>query len=261
MAVRIDAATEYYSRDITGDTPDFTAGFSFAGWFQVNTDRNTYSSWFSIFGASHYLNIASEADGLAIWAFWNDAVGADNVSLFTATADTWYFVAGRKPSGATAALTYYFGAATAATFSSAATAGARGGITVTTLEIGRDGAAAEWLNGTSGPVKIWTAELSAAELVQESRQLAPVRSANLYAFYPFHSAADATARADFSGNGRNLSGGTGSTLVSGPPVPWQAGRRRSVYVPAAGGGGGATVPLPNNGPEGLAAVWQWVGIS
>ena len=30
---------------------------------------------------------------------------------------------------------------------------------------------------------------------------------------------------------------------------------------AGAGGGGATVPLPNNGPEGLAAIWQWVGIS
>jgi hypothetical protein len=79
----------------------------------------------------------------------------------------------------------------------------------------------EWFDGDIAGVKVWNAELTAAELAIEANHLNPVRMANLHAYYPFQSVA--TMFNDASGNGRNLSpiysGGSWS-LQTGPVVPY-----------------------------------------
>jgi hypothetical protein len=235
MASRVDNSTEFYSKALAGgDVIDTSLGMSFAGWFQINTDRNTYSSWVSLFVGGNYINIATESDGLAVWSFWNDSVGASNISLFTATANTWYFVAGSKATSG-GDFTIYHGPAISGALSTSVN-DVRGDWTGTTLEIGRDGAAGEWLNGTIGPLKIWTGvAMTANELNAERWQVAPVRLANLWAFYPFLVGdGSAAAEADYSVNARNLTGGAGSASVAGPPVPWRRGRNRYSLPTASG---------------------------
>lgn len=245
MASRIDAATEYYTRDLSGDDPAFgTAGFTFAGWFQINTDRNTYSSWLCFYGAgSIYWNIATESDGLVVWGFWDHGPGSAGVSIFTATANTWYFLAGTHPIGTSGyALTYYHAPALTGALTTVTSGATAANFTPTTLEIGRDGDATEFLNGTAGPVKMWNRVLTVNEINAERWQVAPVSRTSLWAFHPlFHGGTNASALADWSGNGRTLGGGTANTPIAGPPVPWRRGRARP--APYAGAAAPAYAPV------------------
>lgn len=244
MATRIDANTEFYSRSLSGDAPAFTDGWTMGGWFQINTDRNTYSSWICFYGTGVYWNLATESDGLAMYGFWADGTVARNTSLFTATANTWYFLMAVRPSGASATLTYYHGAAVSGLLTATNSSdGAPTTFTAANFEVGRDGDSGEWLNGTSGPVKIWNRALTANEVNAERWQIAPRNPTGLWGFYPFLVGdGGAAAEADYSTAGRTLTGGAGSASVVGPPVPWRLGRARYSFPTAAGGT--TTTPTP-----------------
>lgn len=75
----------------------------------------------------------------------------------------------------------------------------------------------EWLVGDVRSCKVWTRELSAAELFTESNSLnSVVNSTNLWAFWPM----DGNVLTDSSGNGRDLSrfGGAGTSSADEPTV-------------------------------------------
>ncbi|MBX7102288.1 MAG: hypothetical protein K1X89_31520, partial [Myxococcaceae bacterium] len=78
----------------------------------------------------------------------------------------------------------------------------------------------EWTDGDIAGIKVWNAELSKAELELEAQRLSPVRTLDLFAYYPLQTVA--TMLQDQSGNGRNLSpiytGGTWSQQT-GPAIP------------------------------------------
>jgi hypothetical protein len=93
----------------------------------------------------------------------------------------------------------------------------------TRLIIGSDDAGGqnEFWDGDICGIKWWSAKLSPAEVDAESRQLYPVRSANLGAYYPFQDLASMLT--DASGNGATLTNpsGTGSWTLrnDGPRIP------------------------------------------
>lgn len=106
-------------------------------------------------------------------------------------------------------------------------------ITGSQIYLGSD-FSAEHFAGRLASVKTYNAVLSAAEIQQEMRQMAPHRTANLNDFRPWLSASDVI---DYSGNG-NASSTTGTpTSQDGPPIPWRQGRQRLFYLPSGGGGG------------------------
>ena len=78
----------------------------------------------------------------------------------------------------------------------------------------------EWTDGDIAGLKVWNAELTKAELELEAQRLSPVRTADLFAYYPLQTVA--TMLQDQSGNGRNLApistGGTWSQQP-GPAIP------------------------------------------
>ena len=71
------------------------------------------------------------------------------------------------------------------------------------------------LNGRCAGLKAWTAALSAGELTLEMDGVCPVRTSNLYAWWPCLS--DATRAQDYSGNGRHWT--EVGTLTNEDPPP------------------------------------------
>lgn len=65
-------------------------------------------------------------------------------------------------------------------------------------------------------VKMWTAPLSEAEIQAEMPLSAPVRSADLFAWWPLYSTAD--DETDYSGNGYTLTVIGTPTTIDGPPI-------------------------------------------
>jgi hypothetical protein len=76
-----------------------------------------------------------------------------------------------------------------------------------------------WPNGRIAGVKVWDAALSSpTEVDYELHSYLPVRTANINRWYPFINADPV----DYSGNGRTLTGGTGTTVAQGPPIRWSS---------------------------------------
>lgn len=75
------------------------------------------------------------------------------------------------------------------------------------------------LDGRLKDVKVWTRALSAAELLNESKQSRPMSATSLYAWYPL---APGSRTKDFSGNGHDLTEINSPTDEADPPVPWGA---------------------------------------
>lgn len=93
-----------------------------------------------------------------------------------------------------------------------------------TFEAGSGG---QWLNGNICNFKMWDAELTQSQLEYEFRAYAPARTANISRWYPFV----LPESADYSGLGRNLSGGSGVTWEAGPPLSWTRRSKTNLIIP------------------------------
>ena len=80
--------------------------------------------------------------------------------------------------------------------------------------------------GELANVKIYNAALTQQEIEEEMWQYLPKRTANISRWYPLV----VNELNDWSGMGRTLTGGTGVTTTTGPPISW-GGNSPLVYVP------------------------------
>lgn len=228
MAVRFDAAESYNVTLTLGSQANYT----FSCWAYISTDRNTFSTPWSFDAntdGSAFI-CQTDSDGTTMKVY-DDGVGNFVATGPSMSVGTWYYlcVAVAGTSG-----TFYWRTASSAMSNATWTGAAR---TITRVLVGDD-RYTEWINGRVAAFKFWTAGLTAAEVDNESRQYAPLRVANLQTFYPFVKA----ETTDYSGNGRTLSGGTGTTTEDGPPIPWRQSPPRLI-LPAAGGGTTFTADL------------------
>lgn len=99
----------------------------------------------------------------------------------------------------------------------------------------------DYHNGDVCAVKIYNAVLTAAEIQQEMRQIAPVRFANLNTWLPLLDGAN--LEKDWSGVSGNMTAGGTVTLTSNPPVPFRASKPKTTVYISAGGGGSVGGPL------------------
>ncbi|MFI9817589.1 LamG-like jellyroll fold domain-containing protein [Saccharothrix variisporea] len=248
MAVRFDADGENYTS--TSSPP--SGSYTVVCWFQVSTDRNTFSTvWSSDSSSSNYHYIQTDSDGTSVKAFHSDGsvITGPNV-----TVGTWYRLA--FVVNGTAA-TMYWGTATGALSSASDATWPAFSPTPTTFRIGASVFTGEWLNGRVAALKHWSAALSQAEVEKEFSQYLPDRTSGLVRFHPFV----ANETADYSGNARTLSGGTGSTREDGPPIPWRA-RAPQLVLPAASAGSSVTldgVAPSASSATGDTAVFRAVG--
>jgi hypothetical protein len=219
MAVRFDADENYSATYTLGSQ----ANYSVTCWGRLAVDRNDYTTFWSFDANSDgtAFILQTDIDGTSSFV-WDDIVAGMVGAGPALTVGTWYFFA-VCVAGTSGALHYR----TATTgFTTVTWTGAAR--TITNFLIGDD-RYTEWLNGNVAALKFWTAGLTLAEVANESMQYAPVRTANLAAFYPLVSA----ETTDYSGNARTLTGGGTATTEDGPPIAWQSGRPRLILPAGA----------------------------
>lgn len=138
----------------------------------------------------------------------------NHFSIFTTTAGSWFFVA-YTISGTT--WTAYWSPANGGALSTANTTDA--GVPTSFSNFLIAGGSGTF-KGNIESVKVWSAALSAAEIRNEEFSIRPIRTANLFAWYPTYQQSDETV--DYSGNGKTLgTPSTKPTTDTNPPIAWQ----------------------------------------
>jgi hypothetical protein len=235
-AVRFDALADALSR--TGNLPPISS-FTMMGWFRIQGDTTAYSTFMALGpstnGTNAYRVMRCCGNG---WQdlFFQTGNGGGIAGRLNTPNGAWYHLAVTvEGTGAGQVKTYINGVRTATTY-----AGNPANV-AQKMFIGNDGRAM-WLNGSAAAVKVYDIPLTQAEIAQEMQQFAPVRAANLNAFYPLQSAA--TAMIDLSGNGNGLTvSGVLATDPNGPPLMTIAALATPEDVPLSG-------TLPATDPDG-----------
>jgi hypothetical protein len=208
-SVRLDAAGDSLTRGT--NLPPIT-GFTMMGWFRVVGDNHSYSAFLSYGNASSSDSYVVEmccGNGWRQLSAWNNA-GAPFGSYLT--LGTWYHIAMTVGGTGPGQFKVYLNGQLDMT------ANGNANIPGQRFWVGND-AHDEWLDGNAASVKIYDAVLNQAEINQEMLQSTPVRTANLNAWYPLQSAADAAT--DYSGNARPLTilGNLTSDMAIGAGTP------------------------------------------
>lgn len=183
-------------------------------WLRLNADKNSYATAWDV-GASNadLFGLQTRVDGTTLETYdTNGATGTNNAAL---TVGTWYYFAVNM-NGVNG--NWEYRAANSGTFTAGSWTSGSASVTATRLTIGESGFETEWGNIDIAAFKMWHgANLSTVQLHQESYLYLPQRSANLTCFYPL---VGQTLTTDYSGNGRTLTGGSGASVVDGPPIVW-----------------------------------------
>ena len=227
MAVRTNGSGDYIRR--TASLPSSTA-ITVAVWCKLAQIRSSsYQYWGLESGTSsaadYSLTGFNNAGGMEI-------TENDSSATFSSapTSGNWFFWAFTMGSGANT-FHGYWGYPTTATLVTCTASD--NPMTPGALTIGND-SYDEWMDATWAHVKVWDAILSAAELEQERWTIRPQRLSNLHLWSPLWSTSDLN---DYSGNGRNWTGGGTLATEDGPPLSWGA---RPWIVPFVATGGGTT---------------------
>lgn len=223
MAVRFDDIGQNYTRTVSLGAQ---TAWSVSCWMKVSTDRNNFSTMWSIASSTtSYGYIQTAMDGLTTGYFDSTAVTQRGARALT--LGTWYWW-GIAINGAAGAI-YSRSASDATTTVTTWASGGAPSITQTTLLLGESVFTNEWLNGCIAGFKWWGAILTQQELENESRQVMPYRTTNLRAWYPL----DRVSTVDYSSAGAALSGGTGAVTEDGPGIPWSSYPTTLIVPPAA----------------------------
>lgn len=224
MAVRFDASADALYR--TASLPTITS-FTIMGWFNVITNRSAYSTFmeYGLFDGGTWYNLSTNATGgttvtLALTNGSSETLGG------TLTVGTWAHLAMTvSGTGAGQNLVYRNGVLNITGAGSSSPTAVR-------LYIGSN-SIGEWLNGRAAAVKIWSAALTANEILNEMVQYMPVRTTNLNGFYPFFTSTDLK---DYGGGATTWTVGGTLTSEDGPPIPWVVMPPRRRTATAAAGG-------------------------
>lgn len=218
MAIRIDAAGDYISRTTDLPAVNFADPTSASFWIRIVTDRNAAGNLFVISNntGAIYQTVSLTTDGTTLRGETSGGTGVDGTSL---SVGQDYHIGYTRLGNS---LKVYL----------------NGVLDITVTNGPADYAAAfmlmgsntvSWLNGRLSNIKIWTAELTQAEMQLEMMTIRPARFANLYLWTP--NFPGATERLlDYSGNGRNWTANGTLTDEDPPPVSWGAKPR---IIPAA----------------------------
>lgn len=216
MGVSLNPSARY-SHDIVDG--DLVLPVTVCGWVRIDTDRNNFTSicWLGDdVSNDHAVFFACGADGTTLTLYDSNFDG--DVTGSSMTVGTWYFVAATANTGAgnfrlyqateLGSLSMVDSAAYSGTFDGEALFfGYRTSGVADSLSL--DGSLAYW--------RVWTAELSQAELASEMASATPVRSTNLWGAWAFTDAATATTDASGNGHTLTLATGGGSVVDTGNP--------------------------------------------
>lgn len=202
MAVAFTSSGQHYERNLGGIT---LSQFTITCWVQLTQDRNDYSTFWSVDDdfSLEYLVCQTSDDGTTLSVF------PASESVTSLTVGAWYFVGVSFDSGDVTVRVRRDGTTQ---WISGSYSMSGSSIDARYLRIGESVFGDEWLRGCVAAFKMWDAALSASEMQAEYQHQSPQRTADLFAYYPF----ETNSGQDASGNGRNLSGGSGATTAAGP---------------------------------------------
>jgi len=214
MSVKFGGGSgDYFTR--TTDLPS-TNTITVCGFANLTTDSNGYATlWGVDNGTTDYILLATASDGTTLLYF--DTVLPLYFGASAVVGTPFFF--GMTKSGSNVNL--YTRQLDTAVMTTASGTGNANPV-VTAMFVGNDGFVEPW-NGQIWGLKIWSgAALTAAEVYQESCVIRPVRTANLYGWYPMLHSTVADCVTDFSGNGRNWTNTGSNTIGQGGPISWGA---------------------------------------
>ena len=236
MAVRFDAASDRLSHSASSP-PSPNGGFTVTLWAYVSVSRGDYSTLFRLWTASDSnvpITYDTDSNGLNGPHYFTTA-GIVNGSLNMAVGE-WRKLAVSRGAGGTGK-----NYAALPTGSTTVTSGAIGSIAdpIGVTLAGRTPAeASEWFNGRLAYVRVWSRELSQAEIEAEWASPTPVSATGLWADWPLETATDLT---DHSGNDHTLvsDAAEGATAVTTEDGPLAVNYTKSGGAATAGAGTGA----------------------
>jgi hypothetical protein len=217
QAVRFNGSTSWYTRPAFGfpAATDFTVTF----WLKLMGDRNTYSTCVGLRDGSPYAHFGFGSTGDLLGRdLWS---GGSNTG-FVVPIGRWIYFANTVTVAGTNGLMFWVE-------NEMATANGYGQGTLwnfigptADFYIGND-SFNDYFDGSIAAVKIWSSVLTVEELQAEQFSSNPVRTANLFAYYPFNGG---PSLLDSGPSSKSLTAnGTPTLDTYGPPV---------VYVPFAG---------------------------
>ncbi|GAA0969704.1 hypothetical protein GCM10009555_017310 [Acrocarpospora macrocephala] len=225
MAIRFDADGEDFTRALSlGSQTQLTV----TGWFKISVDRGQFTTLWAVAESDFdsFLMLAADGTGTGLQVINH----TNGTALTTLTVGTWYFV-GVAINGTSQTILVRSASASSFTVTTNSS-GPSSAVVADVLGIGETPPPGgfEWLNGAVANFKIWVgATLTQAEMEREAWTYLPWRTSGLTAWYPW---AGSGSTVDLSGNGRTLSGGSGTSLEDGPPIAWRQGRRR-LFLPTS----------------------------
>jgi hypothetical protein len=212
QAARFDASGDFYSRSATGlgGQP-----FTVCCWVKLAVDRNAFGMVIGMDNGSTYNSFGVNATGTRLGSI--STAGDQFTSGYDLVVGTWTFIANVHTSSGSATNLHYWqteGQSTLNTLVSPFSVSTNP-LDAWTFYIAKDGFNS-WVNASVAQVRVWTASLSAVELLAEYHATTPARTSNLWAAYSFAAGLQTT---DDSGNGRTLTAaGTLTTDTSGPTI-------------------------------------------
>jgi hypothetical protein len=222
VAVRSSTNDEILTRASTLNAPLTVCGYNY-----LTTDRN---AWSTIFNYVADDGIFCIDDGTQL-GFWGPS-GAATFTGAVATVGTWFFWAMSWTTG-TSANAYFGNVGATSLVTQAVTSSNVDSASWRFLDDPYD----EWWDGRVANIRVYSAALTATELLHEAQLLRPVRGSNLWAWWPLYSHTDLV---DYSGNGRDLSSSGTLTTEDGPNVTYGAS---PLWVVGQVAGGGPTHTL------------------
>lgn len=235
MSVRFNATdSNWLSR--TTDVLDCNSAYTVMGWVRLASDQNDYGNFFFL-GANNtgaqdideLLGIGSTGTTLIIWVGIGGGVGTE-VSGSTLTVGTWYHVALVRTSATN--INAYLNGSSDITNTRDITGRAAAGRMGIGANNYSDSAFPNEVDGNVAAVKMWSTNLSEAEIQKEMWQFMPNRTLNLYSWTPFVDASTGTDFLDYSGNARPWTEVGSVTFEDNPPIQWRRGRSR-IFIPTA----------------------------
>lgn len=194
--------------------------FAICGWAKLATATATVTSLFDYFqevadsGSFSWVGFVTSSNGTTMT--WYS--GGTQSNITTITAGSWFWWAVRCNS-TTSDMRFWTPAGGIFTDSRSNTLSAG---TTGFFDIGAHKFNEPW-DGPVCAVKIFTADITINELLQEQWTMVPKTVSKLHSWYPMLNTVSSDAIKDFSGNSRNLtlSGATQPTaIVDSPPISW-----------------------------------------
>lgn len=196
--------------------PVNSTGWTMCCWTRITATEASVRVLMGVEGASPlfgYLGVDSGASSLRWW--YDAGAGFSDTAVVTLTTGTWYFVAIRMISATQVEILHRADGA-----GSLSTTGVLTIVSTTWEELqamGTNVAGEEWSNGEVRALKLWHAALSSTEILAESFQEPPVRTANVDSYLSLLDATDAGD--DESGNARDWTvTGTFATVGSSAAI-------------------------------------------